>query len=491
MKKSHLTIICSLSGITGIIIGLTSTDINIPYFLLFLAFLIFIFINFFIKIIHPAYLLVLIALIFGIWRSQNYIKKLSNTNIQSIIGFHEISGTVNYPPEINNNIQKVIISDIQSHQQPISGSILLKLGRYPPLQYNDIITVNGQFEQIENFDNQFSYTGYLALKSVFATSDYPDVTVIGRAPPNIYSYLYKLRNHLLILLKNNLSANSAGLLAGLLLGEKKILPDNIYQQFIDLGLSHIIVVSGYNLTLFSQLFNQNLTGLIHRRTAYWLTVIFMIAFTIITGAEASIVRALIMSILMISAPMFSRLPNHINAVLLAAVIMIFANPLIIFYDIGFHLSFLATLGLIFISPILAQLSPHIKLPAIIKDTALETTAATLATLPYSIYQFSRLQLYLLPANLIVLPITGITTLMGIGFVILAAISPYLANLILLPLNTLLQLILGFADKFSQLPFTTLPVNINQTSMIIIYFTLFLFIFYLRKKQTNREIIVDL
>lgn len=491
MKKTHLTIICSLSGITGIIIGLTSPNINIPYFLLFVAFLLFIFINLYIKIIHPIYLLIILVLIFGIWRAQDYLHQLFQSNISQIMGTTEIIGTIIYPPEINNNSQKIIISDIKQNNQTINGRILIKLNRYPSLQYNDIIAISGQFEQIENFDEQFSYTGYLSLKNVLALSNYPEVNVVGRAPPNIYFYLYRLKNHLLQLLKESLPAHSAGLLAGLLLGEKKILPNSIYQQFIDLGLSHIIVVSGYNLTLFSQLFNHNLTSLIHRRTAYWLTVVFMIAFTIITGAEASIVRALIMSVMMISAPMFSRLPNHINAVLLAAVIMIFTNPLIIFYDIGFHLSFLATLGLIFISPILTQLSSYIKLPEIIKSTALETTAATLATLPYSIYQFGRLQLYLLPANLIILPLTGITTLTGIGFVVLATLSPYLANLILLPLNILLQTILGFADKFSRLPFTTLPININQITMLVTYFIMFVLIFYLRRRQTDHAIIVNL
>jgi len=493
MNKSQFTFVITLSGITGIIIGLTSPAINIPYFLLFTAFLIFIIINFFIKIIHPVYLLIIFGLLFGIWRAQSYLSLLGRSNIKQIIGQSEITGTIVAPPEINNNRQKIVVGEIscrhnnnQDCPDHISGNLIASLGRYPPLAYRQIISLQGQIDPISNFDDQFSYTGFLSLKNILTAISHPQIQIIKNKPPDIFWYIYHFKDMLLKILTKNFPADHAALLAGLILGEKKILPDNIYQQFITLGLSHIIVVSGYNLTLFSQLFMQNLTGLIHRHTAFWLTVIFMVIFTIMTGAEASIVRALIMTILMISAPMLSRLPHQINAILFTAVIMIFQNPLILFYDIGFHLSFLATLGLVFISPILNHITAKIKFLPLIKNTALETLAATIATLPYSIHQFSRFSLYLLPANLVILPLTGIITLSGIAFLIFSWLPTVLKNFISLPINYLLKTILTFTALVSQLPFANLSISLGWQNMIIGYVILILIIYFFHqiKKQKN-------
>lgn len=136
-------------------------------------------------------------------------------------------------------------------------------------------------------------------------------------------------------------------LKGILIGYTDTLPNDIKESFKETGVSHILAVSGYNMAIIVMLVYQQLINRqVSRRVAFWVTIFTMIIFTLLTGAEASIMRAGIFAMLILTAEQLQRYVGGIRPLILCATILVIINPLYIGYDIGFQLSFLAVIGLI-------------------------------------------------------------------------------------------------------------------------------------------------
>ena len=196
-------------------------------------------------------------------------------------------------------------------------------------------------------------------------------------------------------------------------------------------------------------------------------------FTLLTGAESSIVRAFFMSIILITAPFLSRKNNPTIAILLAACIMIFINPLILWYDAGFHLSFLATLGLIHISPIISPIIKKIiPLPDSIQSTLSETLSAMIPTTPYIAASFHQISLIALISNILVLPLIPITMATG-SISIIFSLIPQISGPINIITNTLLSYIILIGQKLSQIPYSSIDIEIPKTWLFFFYLIIYI------------------
>lgn len=244
----------------------------------------------------------------------------------------------------------------------------------------------------------------------------------------------------------------AGLLAGLLVGGDDRLPRNIQEEFSRTGLSHIVAVSGYNVSIVAVLLMSLLVfcGL-YRQQALWGALLGIGLFTLLVGAPASAVRAAIMTGAALLAVRMGRLGSPANAILLSGTAMLFFNPLLLRYDIGFQLSFAATIGIV-------SLVPFALLSLRLGDVVSTTLAAEVFVLPILLFHFHTLPVFALLVNAIVLPFVPIAMLLGSVAAFFGAMVPSLAFIFGFPAFLVARGILSTVEFFASQHFATLLIS---------------------------------
>ena len=253
----------------------------------------------------------------------------------------------------------------------------------------------------------------------------------------------------------------AAFLKGILLGDKTFLPRELLDDFKRTGTSHIIALSGYNITIVGAALFQTLLWLtLPFSFCFWAAITGIIFFVLLTGGASSLVRAAIMGILVLVARREGRRYHMTHALVFAGVVMIFQNPYILRFDVGFALSFLATLGLVYISPFVKRkidlcsmqmrkifrrhLSISDDIPqsyvkknngreelfsSRLQQSAAETLGAQIAVLPLIVYYFGTVSLIALPVNILVL--------FAVPYAMCAGFIAGMAGFLLTPLAKLL------------------------------------------------------
>lgn len=325
-----------------------------------------------------------------------------------------------------------------------NGKILVVAKKYPMYQYGDKIEINGKLATPKSSED-FDYQKYLAKDDIFSLVYFPEIKLLASNQGNwLMGKLLFVKNKFKESISQILIEPSGAFLAGLLLGEKRGLPSDLTDAFSRTGTTHIIALSGFNITIIAValmgLFNF---FLVRRQVSFGISVAVIILFVLMTGAAASVVRAAVMGILVLLARQVGRLYQIRNALVLAGAIMVYLNPRVLVWDLGFQLSFAATLGLIYILPIFEQWfildedkkdfiygqkrdGAFVKSLKSVKLVLATTLAAQIAVLPLLVVNFGQLSLIAPLANILVLPVIPLTMLVGF----LSA----LAGLIFLPLG---------------------------------------------------------
>ncbi len=284
----------------------------------------------------------------------------------------------------------------------------------------------------KNFDSEFDYRmflgkdgiGFLCLKAdkaVLLESD-----VLGR----LRRLLYVPKHILEGALGQAISEPEAGLAKGLLLGGSTYLPSSLQDAFTRIGLSHMIAVSGYNITIIAQLLLALglLLGL-WRRQAISFALIGIVLFIIMIGLPASAVRAGAMASIVFIALQLGRLAQPVNALLFAGAVMLLFHPLLLRYDLGFQLSFLATLALLWVAPYQERLQPKNLLLRPVVEILLMTVAVELFVLPIILLSFHTASLLILAGNFLVVlvPIAmALSFVAALLFLLVPALSVFVA-----------------------------------------------------------------
>ena len=294
-----------------------------------------------------------------------------------------------------------------------SGGVLMRAGLFPQYDYGDLIEVTGKLETPPTLED-FDYREYLARRGVYSTIAYPKVALLatGQGSP-LWAGLYDLRADLGSALADALPEPEASLAEGILLGQRTSLPPSLSQAFNDTGTSHLLAVSGYNVTLVAGLFIAGLAWLIGRRRAAWLALAAIVGYAFLVGGQPSVQRAAIMGGLYVVAMALGRQSGALQALALAGTGMTVFDPQLV-KDASFQLSFASTLGLIVFAPALRAHLERALMPGDGDDSlpgplraAVELLAVTLAavvfTVPIVAVDFGRISLVALPANLLTVP----------------------------------------------------------------------------------------
>ena len=297
--------------------------------------------------------------------------------------------------------------------QRVRGTVLVRLPRYPEPLYGDRLEVRGRLETppiLEGFD----YRAYLSRQGIHSLVNWGRVTIVKHGQGNrLLAALLALKQRTQQVIAAILTEPCAALLTGILLGNDSAMPQELVDSLRASGTSHIVAISGFNIAIVAGLCSSWSVRLVGRRYAAWFATATIALYTVFVGASASVLRAALMGIIAVWGQHLGRQYSAPNGLAAAALLMTAWNPLLL-WDLGFLLSFSATLGLIlFASPFqrgFGGLMAHL-LPAgwaepvvrLLNGSLILTVCAQVVALPVMLSSFRQVSLVTLISNALVLP----------------------------------------------------------------------------------------
>lgn len=374
-------------------------------------------------------------------------------------------GVVAEEPDIREKSTRLTVRaqalDTKDGQEPISATVLVIGPAHSSVRYGDTIRAQGELRLPEAFDSGegrvFDYPDYLARDGVLYQLAFASVEVAGDNVGNpIKKSVLTLKRGYSQGLSAVLPEPEAGLAAGITVGDKRSIGEELSAEFQRVSLIHMVVLSGYNITVVLNAIAA-LVSSIGRSAQLGAGGAVVLFFILMTGGAASAVRAGAMALLAVYARMTGRTFLALRVLGVVCVGMVVWNPWTLVFDPGFQLSVLATLGLVLLTPLFA-----VKLSWMTERFGLrEIVSSTLGTqcmvLPLLLYQNGNLSLVALPANLLALvpvPFAMATSLIAaLGGMVLGGYAVPLA----LPAYVLLGYIIFVAHAFASLPFAAVSV----------------------------------
>lgn len=377
-------------------------------------------------------------------------------------------------------------------ESSLSSHILWRAPRTVEIIPGEHMMLECALKRPENFDPRFDYVQYLATKNIGYLCD---KTISSTALPGRTEWrtqLFTLQSKLRSEIQARLPDPAAGLLEGLFLGGDDALPTSVVENFRRAGLSHIIAVSGYNMTLvaFAMLFLALLSGL-WRKTATFLAVIGIIGFLLLIDTSAASIRAALMAWMVCLAYFLGRPASSWNGLFLAALLMTIFNPLLVRYDVGFQLSFLATLALITASPWLEPLVRKKSLFRKVLVLLLVTSIINIFIFPVLAYHFGTMSLLSPLSNLLVLPLIPITMGLGFAMLLISFFIPFVSIIFAFPVWLLLMLIVWVGEYFGRWSWSVLEGLTPSVWFIVLwYIVLAIALWYSRRLQYRYALRMD-
>lgn len=367
----------------------------------------------------------------------------------------EFVGVVNDDPDIrikNKHLNIKINED---------SNILLFVGREKEVSYGDKVRVMGILKEPENFitssGKEFNYKRYLANQDIYFIIKNAELEIISNGNGSyIKSILFKIRNSFIQNINKVIQSPESDLANGLILGVRGSFDDETNNEFIETGTIHIIALSGYNVSIVADGIMKTFGLIFSQTVSIIFGIFFVLLFIVMTGASATAIRAGIMATIMLLGKMTGRRYLAGRALIIAGLLMVTYGPRVIF-DMSFQLSFLATGGVLFITPKILNWFNFVTMRFGLREMIASTFAATMSVLPILLYLTGILSLVSIPTNIFILlfiPIAMlfifITSLLGFISSILSIIFGYISYLIL-------SYILGVIHIFSSFSFASVNI----------------------------------
>jgi competence protein ComEC len=327
-----------------------------------------------------------------------------------------------------------------------------------------------------NNPNAFDFANYLARQGAFA--GLKGEIIIDKKSPTWG--VWQIRQRIVEAQIQGIGQEKGTLLSSITLGRQAVnLPAKITDLFIKTGLAHILAASGFHVAILLG-FVLTITRNLSPKQQFIIAITILIIYGTLTGLQPSVLRAILMGIGALIGLLYNRQVNSLGSLLLAATILLLWQPLWI-WDLGFQLSFLATLGLIITVPLLKNKIDYF--PNLIAEPIAISLAATLWTMPLLMFTFNSIALYNIPINIITTPLVTLISLGGVFTAFLGLIYPPLGSISASILYYPLELLLQITTFFSLLPFSTYSTGkLSLGVMLIIYICLTLICFNIWFRQ---------
>jgi len=501
MSKSKILLFLLLSFIGGVFwrsfFAVTQTQI----FLLLIFSLIMLFV-FYKNKMATLVAFLLLAFWLGLWRTDNKIEEANNLiyvgkTFEEKVVVQKVS-----PSAFGQNVV------VELEREKIA--ILLQVPQYPQYQYGDLLEITCLAKAIENRptssaggEASFDYRMYMAKEGVLYQCD-PIKSLLPQGAPQFngagkqikkvgenggnwfYGKIIAMRTIFESKITRVIPQPYGALAVGLLLGGSGGLSKEIQSDFSRTGMTHIVAVSGYNVTIIAEYLI--LLGIFlgfWRKQAIWLALFGIILFVIIAGLPASAVRAGVMSGILLWAMKNGRLTSSENAIIFAGAIMLILNPLLLRWDVGFQLSFLATLGIVLTSSFWEKSFVKKNKALGISEAITLSLSAQIFVLPIIAYNFQLVSLISLLANVFILPVIPLSMLLVFLVIVFGLIWTPLSLVFAWLAFTLLAYELKLIQLLAEFPWASASIETVSVWWIVIYYIILIgIIFWIKKRERN-------
>ena len=409
-------------------------------------------------------LIVVSGFLVGLWRGGNQV--LSQRGFE---GYYNkevtLSGRVRDDPSFDSEGDiRLILVDVIVDGQNQSGTVWVATNTNLQIKRSDIVEVRGKLTK------GFGTIPAAIFRSRIDKLERQDFVDLGRDTRDWFAKG----------IRKSISEPEASLGAGFLLGQKTELPEKLDQELRLLGLTHIVVASGYNLTILVR-FARRIFSKISRFSALSLSGFLIFGFAQLTGFSPSMVRASLITSLSLLAWYYGRKIHPLVLLPFSAAVTVVINPVYAWGDIDWLLSFASFIGVIMLSPLIHSYFWGDKKPNAIRQVFIETMSAQILSLPIILLVFSQYTPLSLLANILILPFIplamGLVMVAGVGGLSLGSFGEVIGW----PAELLLRYMTTIVDKLAILPQAQSEINITISALIVGYISLFAGMVYLWRR----------
>jgi competence protein ComEC len=360
---------------------------------------------------------------FGLGILRYEIKDQRDYSLENFVGKEiNFKGVIiDEPDEREDGARLVVKVDFFQNQNfpEAETKILIYSRHYPKFKYGDLISIKGKLRKPKKItlagrpSKTFNWPAYLAKNDIFYEVFYPEISFVSGGHGSwIKRRLFILKENFLDNLTKVISEPAVSFLGGITVGAKKSIPKGLRDDFIATGIIHVVVLSGYNVVIISRAIMLFFEIFVPRLIALMFGALGIIFFAVMTGGAPSVVRASVMAIFVLLARRIGRIYHVTSALFAAGFLMVAHNPKILRFDISFQLSFIATLGLIYLAPYFENFLKFLPKKLKLRETAAATLSAQLSVSPLILYTMGNFSVVALPVNLLILPLIPATMFFG-------------------------------------------------------------------------------
>jgi competence protein ComEC len=363
------------------------------------------------------------------------------------------------------------------------------------MSYGDVITFKARIEEFQEPQNpeEFSFKLYQSFHNVFNRTFLQSGSwrIVDAEKGNRFlSRVYSIREYFLGVIESHIkSKNELGVASAIMLGYRDYMNGDIVQAYSSSGALHVLSVSGLHVGIVYMMLSYLLMWMENRgrwlKIAQVLILILTIwAYAFITGLSPSVLRAATMFSLLASGKLFFRNVNTYNIIAASALVLMLFNPFIV-TEVGFRLSYLAVIGIIF-------LQPKIYNRLVFKNWLLDkawmivavSIAAQIATFPLSLYYFHQFPNFFLASNLVIIPASNLILFVGMGLLFFAEV-PHVHTVLGGAFQYLIKGVNEFVFWIGNLPYSLVQgISITMVEMLLMYLLIFLLCWLSVERKTK-------
>lgn len=393
-----------------------------------------------------------------------------------------LTGIIVEEPDQGEKTTKLIVRPVNAKEK-----ILITKWQYPQYEYGDGLKITGTLQEPRFFED-FNYKDYLAKDGIFGIMYQPKIELLEKNKANyLKGVLIAVKNKMTDSLNKIMPRPQSAFLEALIFGQESNISDGWKEKLNLTGTRHIAAVSGMNITILTLLISDFLLFLgFWKKQALYSSIILIFFYILMIGAPISAIRAGIMAAFFLAAQYMGRPSNGLKAIVLAAAIMLFFNPLLLTKDIGFQLSFSAVMGLVFLQSKLSDAFGAIPDWFQLRNNLAATLAAQIFALPILIYNFGQISLLSPITNILILPFVPIITILGFVSMVVAVFWQGLGQFLSWPVWLMLTYLMKIIKLFSNFSWASLVFrNVSWIFLFVFYSFLSLAVWRLNKNQKTQ------
>jgi competence protein ComEC len=410
--------------------------------------------------------LFILGFIAGVARTEMFLAGQEHRSLATFVSkAATVEGVVTDDPDRRDASLRVTVRVEKIDEQALAkneqGKLIAILRRDENISFGERVSLIGNIELPQSFETDtghiFDYPMYLRVRGISALMKYAEVETVSPAQFSVAGTLFSIKHMFERALERVFVEPQGALAEGILLGERRGLPDELNHAFIVSGLVHVVVLSGYNISIVAE-WVMRAFAFLPKSLGLTSGGLVIVLFALMTGGSATAVRACIMALVAILGRYLERPYDAMRGLVVAVVAMVMWNPLSLLNDPSFILSVSATFGLITISPTVEKKLIWLPEKFGLRSIAASTIAVQLFVLPALLYFTGVLSFVSLPANILALPVVSLAMLLSFISGALALIHPFAAFLPALVADLLLRWMILIAHIATAIPFSSTTVS---------------------------------